>query len=178
VAHRPPGDGVNTGLTPRVIDTMIVFDLACSRGHAFEGWFASADAYADQRARGLVRCPMCDDAAIDKRPSARVNSGKSRNAVEATTSPATPPAPAGEDASAAMNAIAGLPPEMLAKLREIVRNTENVGEKFAEEARKIHYQEAPARAIRGKATPDEAEALREEGIEFSSLPAMLTVDKH
>jgi hypothetical protein len=155
---------------------MIVFDHACSHGHAFEGWFASADAYADQRARSLVRCPLCDDAAIDKRPSARVNSGKSRNAVEATTAPSAPVT--SPDASAAMNAIAGLPPEMLAKLREIVKNTENVGDKFADEARKIHYEEVPPRAIRGKATPDEAEALREEGIEFSSLPAVLTADKH
>jgi hypothetical protein len=154
---------------------MIVFDLACSHGHAFEGWFASADAYADQRGRELVRCPVCDDAAIDKRPSARVNSGKSRNAVEATTSPS---APVVSHASAPTEAIAGLPPEILVKLREIVKNTENVGEKFADEARKIHYEEVPARAIRGKATPDEAEALREEGIEFSSLPAMLTSETH
>ena len=155
---------------------MIVFDLACSHGHAFEGWFASADAYADQRARALVRCPVCDDAAIDKRPSARVNSGKSRAPVEATTAAPAPAAAA--QSSAAMEAVAGLPPAMLAKLREIVRNTENVGERFAEEARKIHYEEAPARAIRGKATPDEAEALREEGIEFSSLPAALASESH
>jgi hypothetical protein len=118
---------------------------------------------------------VCDDAAIDKRPSARVNSGKSRNAVEATTAPS---APVVSLASAPTEAIAGLPPEFLAKLREIVKNTENVGEKFADEARKIHYEEVPARAIRGKATPDEAEALREEGIEFSSLPAMLTSETH
>ena len=147
---------------------MIVFDLRCSRGHAFEGWFNSADAYADQRSRELVRCPVCDDAGIDKRLSARINTGKA-------VAPAQPSQPA---PAAAPDAVAGLPPQLLAKLREIVRNTENVGERFAEEARKIHYDEVPPRAIRGQATPDEAEALREEGIDFASLPASITSETH
>jgi len=73
---------------------------------------------------------------------------------------------------------AGLPAEALAKLREIVRNTENVGRRFPEEARRIHYQEAPARAIRGQASRDEAQALTDEGIEFASLPSFLTNDTH
>lgn len=154
---------------------MIVFDLACSHGHGFEGWFASAEAFVDQRARDLVRCPVCDDAAIDKRLSARVNTGKSRAPVAATT---VTPAPAAATASSAVQAIAGLPPEIVAKLREIVRNTENVGERFAEEARKIHYEEVPARAIRGRATAEEAEALRDEGIDFASLPPAITSDIH
>ena len=148
---------------------MIVFDLNCSRGHAFEGWFDSADAYADQRGRELVRCPVCDDAAIDKRLSARINTHKAPPA-RAQQAPAAP-APAQDMAT-------GLPAHVLAKLREIVRNTENVGERFAEEARKIHYDEVPARAIRGQATPDEAEALREEGIDFASLPASITSETH
>jgi len=148
---------------------MIVFDLNCSRGHAFEGWFDSADAYADQRWRELVRCPVCDDAAITKRLSARVNTNKAPPA-RAKQAPAAP-APAQDMAT-------GLPAEVLAKLREIVRNTENVGERFAEEARKIHYDEVPPRAIRGQATRDEAEALREEGIDFASLPASITSETH
>ena len=69
-------------------------------------------------------------------------------------------------------------PDRIAKLREVVRNTEDVGERFPEEARKIHYDEAPARSIRGKASREEAEALTEEGIDFSQLPPILTRDSH
>ncbi|MEP7060970.1 MAG: DUF1178 family protein [Betaproteobacteria bacterium] len=145
---------------------MIVFDLCCAHGHAFEGWFDSADAYAAQRARELVRCPVCDDAAIDKRLSARVNTGKAMMPAAQSTKPAV------------ADTVAGLPPQLLAKLREIVRNTENVGDRFAEEARKIHYDEVPPRAIRGQATPDEAESLREEGIDFASLPASVAAETH
>jgi hypothetical protein len=147
---------------------MIVFDLACAHGHPFEGWFDSADAYADQRARELVRCPVCDDAAIDKRLSARVSTRKAM-----APSPTKPP-----QTAAAADAVAGLPPQILAKLREIVRNTENVGDRFAEEARKIHYDEVPPRAIRGQATPDEAKELRDEGIDFASLPPSITAETH
>jgi hypothetical protein len=148
---------------------MIVFDLCCAHGHVFEGWFDSADAYADQRSRELVRCPVCDDAAIDKRLSARVNTGKSTMPAPVSAQPTKP---------AVADTVAGLPPQLLAKLREIVRNTENVGDRFAEEARKIHYDEVPPRAIRGQATPDEAESLREEGIDFASLPASITAETH
>lgn len=158
---------------------MIVFDLGCANGHTFEGWFDSADAYADQRARELVRCPVCDDAGVDKRLSARINTGKAIAPLrpsEHTT--ATTAATAATASDGAKDVTAGMPPHLLAKLREIVRNTENVGERFAEEARKIHYEEAPARAIRGRATPDEAEELREEGIDFASLPASVTSETH
>ena len=144
---------------------MIVFDLHCRQGHAFEGWFASGDEFTRQQQSSLVRCPVCDDAQVEKRPSARVNVRKS------SSRPA--PAPA-----APTEAVGGLPPEMLAKLREIVRNTENVGRRFPEEARKIHYDEAPARAIRGQATHEEAEALQDEGIDFASLPPVLTSESH
>ncbi len=144
---------------------MIVFDLLCRQGHTFEGWFASADEYARQRESALVRCPVCDDAEVAKRPSAQVSVPK------AATMPARPAAP--REAVAA-----GLPPELLAKLREIVRNTENVGARFPEEARKIHYEETPARAIRGQATHEEAEALKDEGIDFTSLPPLLTTEPH
>jgi hypothetical protein len=151
---------------------MIVFDLCCTRGHAFEGWFDSAGAYADKRTRERVRCPVCDDAAITKRLSARINTGKAIVPAQPaqSTQPATP--------AASADAVAGMPPQILAKLREIVRNTENVGDRFAEEARKIHYDEVPPRAIRGQATRDEAEALREEGIDFASLPASITSETH
>jgi len=145
---------------------MIIFDLRCSHGHAFEGWFASGDEFSRQQASNLVRCPVCDDASVVRLPSARVRVSKSSDLVAREP---TPPAPASE-------AITGLSPELLAKMREVVRNTENVGERFPEEARKIHYNEVPARAIRGQASRDEAQALTEEGIEFASLPAFLSHD--
>jgi hypothetical protein len=144
---------------------MIVFDLHCANGHAFEGWFASGAEFDRQKEARLVSCPVCDGADVERRPSAK---------VRVTKSPAAAPAPP----AATTDAISGLSPELLAKLREAVRNTEDVGERFPEEARKIHYDEAPARSIRGKASREEAEALVEEGIDFSQLPPILTRDSH
>jgi hypothetical protein len=150
---------------------MIVFDLHCSRDHAFEGWFDSRDAYADQRKRKLVRCPVCDDPEIEKRLTSRVRVRKADVPAVAGAQVAATPAPPS-------NVAAGLSVEVLDKLREIVRNTEDVGERFAEEARKIHYEEVPARAIRGQATREEAAELHEEGIDFAALPPVLTRDSH
>lgn len=134
---------------------MIVFDLQCAQGHGFEGWFDSGDAFERQLAADLVRCPACDTASVTRVPSARVS------------------VPRGEAAApSAPEAVAGLPPELLAKLREAVRSTENVGRRFPEEARKIHYEESPARGIRGEATAEEAKSLSEEGIEFFPLPVL------
>ena len=147
---------------------MIVFDLLCANGHAFEGWFASGAEFDRQKAARLVSCPACDGIDIARRPSAKVRVGKAQVAV-----PESPSAPA-----APHDAIAGISPELLAKLREAVRNTEDVGERFPEEARRIHYDEAPPRFIRGQASREEAEALAEEGIDFSQLPPFLTRDSH
>jgi hypothetical protein len=144
---------------------MIIFDLICSRGHAFEGWFASGAEFDRQKDASLVACPVCDGMEVERRPSAKVRIAKA---------PVAAPAPA----QATHDAIAGIPPELLAKLREVVRNTEDVGERSPEEARKIHYDEAPPRSIRGQATREEAEALSEEGIDFSQLPPILTRDSH
>ena len=141
---------------------MIVFDLQCAQGHGFEGWFDSGDAFERQLASDLVHCPVCDIAAVTRVPSARVSVPRGGEA--------TPPS--------APESIAGLPPELLAKLREAVRSTENVGRRFPEEARKIHYEETPARAIRGQATREEADALQEEGIDFTSLPSTLVTETH
>jgi len=149
---------------------MIVFDLHCGHGHAFEGWFGSGDEFLRQQASSMVRCPVCDDAAVERLPSAKVRVRKYGS--ETTPRAVKPPSPPKQDA------VAGFPPELVAKLREVVRNTEDVGERFAEEARKIHYEETPARAIRGQASSDDAQALTEEGIEFSSLPAFLTRESH
>ena len=139
---------------------MIVYDLICAREHRFEGWFGSAEEFARQREGSLIRCPLCDDAAIERRPSAQVRIGR-----------AAPPAPPNE-ARTETTAVAG-DAEALKVIRRLVANTENVGRAFAEEARKIHYEEAPSRGIRGQATPEEAESLRDEGIDFLSLPGIL-----
>jgi len=146
---------------------MIVFDLRCVHGHGFEGWFASSEEFVRQQETQLVRCPVCDVAQVERLPSARVHVKKSA---------ATMDQPVVKDAP--QEAIAGFPAELVAKLRDIVRNTEDVGEKFPDEARKIHYEEVPARPIRGKASREEAQALTDEGIEFSPLPQILTRESH
>jgi len=143
---------------------MIVYDLICGHQHRFEGWFASADDFARQRERTLIRCPLCDDAAIERRPSANVQVGRA-------AAPAEDRAEDGKEV-----AVAGGDGHVLKVMRRLIAETENVGRAFPEEARKIHYEEAPKRGIRGQATPDEAEALRDEGIDFMSLPSVLTRD--
>jgi hypothetical protein len=180
---------------------MIVYDLACPHGHRFEGWFASGDDFAAQKARELVRCPICDHAGVAIVPSAKVatpragttgaagHAGSRRGAAGRTGSrghgeraadPArhgdAPDADAGDAVPA--NFASGLPAEMLSKLREIVRAAEDVGRRFPEEARRIHYDEAPARPIRGQASREETAELREEGIDVSPLPPFLTGDEH
>lgn len=152
---------------------MIIFDLACAHGHSFEGWFASGEEFTRQKDGDLVHCPVCDSAEVERRPSAQVRVRKAAPPAKPKAAPAAASAPA-----AAQHAMAGLPAELVARLREVVRNTEDVGERFPEEARKIHYEETPARAIRGQATPEEAKALNEEGIEFSPLPPFLTRESH
>ena len=151
---------------------MIIFELCCAHGHRFEGWFASGDEFARQRERSLVTCPVCDDAHVERLPSARVSVPKGAARDNA------PAAEAGEERNDVQNAALGLPADAIAKLREIVRNTENVGRRFPEEARRIHYRETPPRAIRGQASRDEAQALVEEGIDFASLPSFLTGETH
>ena len=146
---------------------MIVYDLSCSNGHDFEGWFASGADFDRQKVAGLVGCPVCEGVDVERRPSAKVRVTRSHAAAPPGSPPAT-----------TLDAVAGLPPELLAKLRDAVRNTEDVGERFPEEARKIHYDEAPPRSIRGKATHEEAQELSEEGIDFSQLPPILTRDTH
>jgi hypothetical protein len=139
---------------------MIVYELACTNEHRFEGWFASAEDYVRQRETSLLRCPMCDDAAIERRPSANVQVGR-----------AVVPASERSD-----KAVTSGEADAMKMLRKLVEQTDNVGAAFPEEARKIHYDEAPQRAIRGQASREEAEALRDEGIDFMSLPSVLTRD--
>ena len=142
---------------------MIVYELACAQAHCFEGWFASAEDYERQRESTMIRCPVCDNAAIERRPSANIQVGRAAAPV-ATPAPATEAVAVGGEA------------EVLKQLRRMVQSAADVGAAFPDEARKIHYEEVPKRSIRGQATSEEAEALREEGIDFLSLPAFLARD--
>lgn len=158
---------------------MIIFDLACSQNHRFEGWFASADEFAVQSERGLVRCPVCDSAEVVKRPSAVAFHGATSSQPPTEQSPAATETEDRHPVAQALPAeIVNLQRELLTKMRQFVRETEDVGNRFAEEARKIHYQEAKHRNIRGRATPQEADELREEGIEFHALPGFLVDEVH
>jgi hypothetical protein len=159
---------------------MKVLDLRCNNGHGFEGWFGSDDDYLSQNGRGLIECPMCADKAVTRMPSApRLNLSGARAAPPALAAPsgAAVTAQAGATAAASPTAPAVKSPAMpdlqaawLATVRHLVANTEDVGPRFAEEARRIHYGETPQRGIRGQATPDERNALQEEGIETMAVP--------
>jgi hypothetical protein len=139
---------------------MKVLNLQCSHAHAFEGWFASEGEFQDQLARGLVECPLCGDAGITKMPSApRLNLGASEPAA---------PMPAKQEVVSAPNA--QLQAAWLQLVHKVMANTEDVGERFAEEARKIHYGETEERGIRGQASKEETQALLEEGIAVLPLP--------
>ena len=141
---------------------MKVLDLQCSNRHVFEGWFASEDDYANQLSRGLVSCPLCADVSITKKLSApRLNLGSPRDEPAAR-----------QDVVAAVNPDQALQAAWLALAQQVMANTDDVGEKFAEEARKIHYGEAETRGIHGKASHEEAMALAEEGISFLPLPPL------
>jgi len=144
---------------------MKVYNLQCSAHHHFEGWFASEEDYASQLARGLLECPLCADKTVHKLPSApRLNLGAPEPQAAATT----PAAPAQEVAHVAPTQ--ALQAAWLQMARQIVAQTEDVGERFAEEARKIHYGETEERGIRGQASREETEALLEEGITVMPLP--------
>lgn len=140
---------------------MKVLDLQCAHGHAFEGWFASEDDFLGQCERSLVQCPLCGDASVTKKPSApRLNLGAKR-ADSVPTQEMGPAHKAEEALSAAWLSVA----------RQLLATTSDVGSRFAEEARKMHYGEIEERSIRGKATPQEAQSLVDEGIDV--LPFLL-----
>ena len=144
---------------------MKVLDLQCSQQHSFEGWFGSEADFQDQLGRGLVECPLCGDVAISKMLSApRLNLGAGKE-----------PAPAGQPAQQQPQDVMAAPDKTMQAawmkmVRHVMANTEDVGAGFAEEARRIHYGEAEERGIRGQASPDETQALLDEGIGVLPLP--------
>ena len=162
---------------------MKVLDLQCEFQHVFEGWFGSEDDFQSQLARGLVQCPLCGDAAITKRLSApRLNLGGSHfaardvEAQQASSANTSSAASASKEVSVPRQELAAgpqIPQELsgawMAMAKRVMANTTDVGDKFAEEARKIHYGETEERSIRGRATRDETEALLDEGIAVMPL---------
>jgi hypothetical protein len=138
---------------------MIVYNLLCDNAHRFEGWFASPEAFQHQHAMGQLSCPVCGSGSVERQPSAPyVHAARAQVAPSETVM---------------------ANPEMLRQIRAhlvdyLLKNSEDVGERFPEEARAIFHQQAPERAIRGVATASEAAELREEGIEVFALPALPT----
>jgi len=137
---------------------MKVLNLRCANGHGFEGWFASEDEYMAQNGRGLIECPLCADRIIGRMPTApRLNLSGQREPAAAAAAPAP-------------EATQPLQVQWVEAVRRMLDNTDDVGERFPEEARRIHYGEIKARGIRGQASPEQRRALIEEGIEIMSLP--------
>lgn len=142
-----------------------VFDLECDHSHIFEGWFGSHEDYDAQQARGLVTCPVCGSATITKRLSApRLNVA---HLHAPAAQPLVPPGASDAEKMAALQAA------VMRQVRALMRSTENVGPRFAEEARRIHEGDADDRPIRGTATVEEREALAEDGIEVMAVPDFL-----
>ena len=157
---------------------MIRYTLRCDHDHTFESWFQNSAAYDSQAKRKLVSCPVCDSVKVEKAIMApRIVSKKSRERAEPVPAPASPPtAEAPVPAPGATPLLMAQERELRAKIKElrdhIVKNADNVGEKFPNEARKMHYGEIEHRPIYGEASPEEARALIDEGAEVSPLPTL------
>ena len=169
---------------------MLVVDLHCKNSHHFEGWFASSDDLASKQARGLVSCPVCGDDDVVRRPSAphlnvshlKTEALPSAGRIRPEAGALAPSRPVGNvpavadaqrvDAPSMSHeaAMQALQVAYLQVVRHVINHTEDVGERFADEVRSIHHGDAPERAIRGEASAEEREALRDEGIEVLSLP--------
>lgn len=152
---------------------MIRYTLHCDKAHEFDSWFPSSASYDDQRARKLVVCPVCGSTRIDKTVMAPQVARRDR-APDRPAAPAPDAArPAGE---AAVAMVSPAEQALRARIRELrdhlMKHADPVGDRFAEEARKIHYGEVEYRSIYGSATPEEARELAEEGIDFYPLPAL------
>ncbi|HEX2540078.1 MAG TPA: DUF1178 family protein [Caldimonas sp.] len=136
---------------------MKVLNLRCGQQHRYEGWFASEEDFAEQAERAAVACPICGDTEAVRLPSApRLNVRR-----HSAPAPSAAPQPSTE---------LTLQSQWLRAVRHVMTSTEDVGERFPEEARRIHYGEVEERGIRGRASREDAEALRDEGIEVMPLP--------
>lgn len=164
---------------------MKVYNLACPLDHRFEGWFASEEDCLSQQDKGMLACPICDSTDITRMPSAPRIAKSSSGKEESSSTDLAISNPDGGVVAGVINgdmlALTGndhsqleaqVQAAFLKGMRELMGRSEDVGTAFAEEARKIHYKESPERSIRGQTTLDEAEALREEGIEVMAVPML------
>jgi hypothetical protein len=142
---------------------VIVFELICTDRHRFEGWFASPDDFEGQRARGLLSCPVCSDSGIEKLLTAKIGRPEAEPSRENAKPPVAP---------------AARPRNLHEFIDAILLNTENVGEDFPAEARRMHRKQVPERNIRGMATGEETRELLEEGIAVMPLPIPPRKDWH
>ena len=154
---------------------MIRYALICDRKHEFEAWFNNSADYDKQAKRGLVACPLCESTKVDKAIMAPAISGaRKRKPAPAVTPEVTPAAP--ESSNAPVAILSPQETEFRAKLKELrehlTKNADNVGKKFPDEARKMHYGDIEHRSIYGEATTDDARKLLDEGIEFHPLPVL------
>jgi hypothetical protein len=151
---------------------MIVFELICPDHHRFEGWFASSGDFESQKARGMLTCPACGNSEINKLPTAKIAKSDSASADggsrNASATPSTPPQSPAMPTAQQIHKV----------IDYFLANSENVGKNFAEEARRIHREEAPARSIRGVASREETEELLDEGIPIMPLPVPPQGDWH
>ncbi|MEY3082639.1 MAG: hypothetical protein RJA94_2624 [Pseudomonadota bacterium] len=142
---------------------MIHYDLICDKGHAFDGWFRNSSAYDEQAGRGLVTCTHCGSGKVEKQLMAPGIPAKSNRKSDSATKMVA--APADPRLAELMNMVREM-------RRHVEENAEYVGDRFADEARKIHYEESEQRGIYGQTTADEAKALVEEGITVHALPRL------
>ncbi|MGO4411759.1 hypothetical protein SAMN05216321_102472 [Cupriavidus sp. OV038] len=145
---------------------MKVLDLRCAQDHRFEGWFASEEDAQSQFSRDLVQCPVCGDHAVSRLPSAPRLNLSGATARQETPKPANAPGAVNAEVQQALQAVQA---RYLSAVRQVLAQTEDVGDRFAEEARRMHYDEAPERGIRGSASAEDVQALAEEGIETFPL---------
>jgi hypothetical protein len=151
---------------------MIHYALVCNKGHNFESWFPDSAAYDKQAKRGIVTCPHCGSAKVEK----AIMAPRLSSASKKRKAPAEAPVAPAPEANAPVAMISPQEHEFRSKLKELrehlTKNADNVGQKFPEEARKMHYGEIEHRSIYGEATPKDAKELLEEGIEFHPLPSL------
>jgi hypothetical protein len=160
---------------------MILYRLRCAKGHEFDGWFKDSKTYERQEKKSLIGCAVCGSSKVERAimsPRIGKKGGKAEAPIEVTEAPVAAPAGAPAVPAPEQQQMAALARHMPKELREallkvraeVEKNCEHVGDKFAEEARKIHYGESDRRGIYGETSDEEAEALAEEGIEFGRLP--------
>ena len=158
----------------RVIMALKVFDLQCDAHHVFEGWFSSHEDYDSQKERGLLSCPVCDSHHVSKMLSApRLNVSHLKKEKQSASAVATQTPVPEKAVNIDEQQLAQVQAAVMQQLRTFVKQTEDVGDRFATEARRMHYGDAKERSIRGRASPQETRELQEEGIAVMPIPDFL-----